>query len=85
MFSFIWYIIIGGIIGWIAGLILGKDVPGGIIGNIIAGIIGAWLGGFLGDWGPQISKFYIFPALIGTVVLILIFSFIMKAVAGKKA
>lgn len=84
MFSFIWYIIIGGILGWLAGLILGKDVPGGVIGNIIAGIIGAWIGSFLGDWGPKLSSFYIFPTLLGTIVLILIFSFIMKSM-GKKA
>ncbi len=86
MFSFIWYIVIGGILGWLAGLIVGKDVPGGVIGNIIAGIIGAWLGSvILGDWGWQVSKFYVFPALIGCIVLILIVSFIMKAMAGKRA
>ncbi|WP_397539711.1 GlsB/YeaQ/YmgE family stress response membrane protein [Rummeliibacillus pycnus] len=80
MFSFIWYLIIGGILGWFAGLILGKDIPGGIIGNIIAGIIGAWIGGMLfGTWGPQISHFYIFPALIGAVILIAIISLILKA------
>ncbi|MFJ8262554.1 GlsB/YeaQ/YmgE family stress response membrane protein [Rummeliibacillus sp. NPDC094406] len=80
MFSFIWYLIIGGILGWFAGLILGKDIPGGIIGNIIAGIIGAWIGGMLfGTWGPKISDFYIFPALIGAVILIAIISLILKA------
>ncbi|WP_102690969.1 GlsB/YeaQ/YmgE family stress response membrane protein [Rummeliibacillus pycnus] len=80
MFSFIWFLIIGGILGWLAGLILGKDIPGGIIGNIIAGIIGAWIGGkLLGAWGPKISDFYIFPALIGAIILIAIISFILKA------
>lgn len=86
MFSFIWYIIIGGVIGWVAGLILKKDVPGGVIGNILAGIIGAWLGSFiLGDWGLKVSSFYIFPALVGCIALILIVSFIMKSMANKKA
>ena len=80
MFSFIWFLIIGGVLGWLAGLILGKDIPGGIIGNIIAGIIGAWIGGkLLGTWGPKISDFYIFPALIGAIILIAIISFILKA------
>lgn len=79
MISFIWFLIIGGILGWLAGVILGKDVPGGIIGNIVAGIIGSWLGSFiLGDWGWQVSDFYVFPALIGAIVLILIVSFILK-------
>lgn len=80
MFSFIWYLIIGGILGWLAGMILGKDIPGGIIGNIIAGIIGAWVGGnLLGQWGPTVSSFYIFPALVGAIVLVAIVSLIMKS------
>lgn len=86
MFSFIWYIIIGGLIGWLAGIIIKKDVPGGIIGNIIAGIIGAWIGSvLLGDWGWKVSSFYVFPALIGCIVLILIVSFIMKKMSTKTA
>lgn len=85
MISFIWYLIIGGILGWLAGVILGKDIPGGIIGNIIAGIIGSWVGGtLLGAWGPKVSDFYIVPALIGAVVLILIVSFVLKAL-GRSA
>lgn len=78
--SFIWFLIIGGLIGWLAGIILGKDIPGGIIGNITAGIIGAWIGGMLlGNWGPKISDFYIFPALIGATILVFIVSLIMKS------
>ena len=78
--SFIWFLIIGGVIGWLAGIILGKDIPGGVIGNIIAGIIGAWIGGMLlGSWGPKISDFYIFPAIIGAIILVFIVSFIMKS------
>ena len=80
MFSFIWFLIIGGLIGWLAGIILGKDIPGGIIGNIIAGIICAWIGGMLlGSWGPKISDFYIFPALIGAIILVFILSLILKS------
>ena len=83
--SFIWFLIIGGIIGWLAGVILGKDIPGGIIGNIIAGIIGAWIGGkLLGQWGWKVSDFYVFPALIGALVLVFIVSLIMKAMRKTK-
>ncbi len=79
MISFIWYLIIGGILGWLAGVILGKDVPGGIIGNIIAGIVGSWIGSMvLGNWGWKVSDFYVFPALIGAIVLIFIVSLILK-------
>lgn len=80
--SFIWFLIIGGLVGWLAGVILGKDVPGGIIGNIIAGIIGSWLGSvLLGNWGWKVSDFYVFPALIGAIILIFVVSFIMKSVS----
>lgn len=80
MISFIWYLIIGGILGWLAGVILGKDVPGGIIGNIVAGIVGSWVGSMvLGNWGWRVSDFYVFPALIGAVVLIFIVSIILKS------
>ncbi|MPN62055.1 hypothetical protein SDC9_209801 [bioreactor metagenome] len=59
---------------------MGKDVPGGIIGNIIAGFVGSWLGVTLfGAWGPAIGGFYIAPALIGAIILILILSIVMKS------
>ena len=78
--GFIWSLIIGGVIGWLAGLILGRDVPGGIIGNIIAGFVGAWLGSIiLGGWGPVIGGFYVFPALVGAIVLVFIVSLIFKS------
>lgn len=80
MISFIWFLIIGGILGWLAGVILGKDVPGGVIGNIIAGIVGSWIGSMvLGNWGWRVSDFYVFPALIGAIVLIFIVSFILRS------
>lgn len=77
--GWLWALIIGGIIGWLAGLIVGKDIPFGIVGNIIAGFVGAWLGGLLlGEWGPETGGFYIFPALIGAIVLVAILSLILR-------
>ncbi|GGD57433.1 GlsB/YeaQ/YmgE family stress response membrane protein [Paenibacillus nasutitermitis] len=76
----LWYLIVGGVIGWLAGLIAGKDIPGGVIGNIIAGILGAWLGGeLLGDWGPKASNFYILPALLGAIMLVLVLGAIVRS------
>ncbi|KYH15042.1 GlsB/YeaQ/YmgE family stress response membrane protein [Staphylococcus kloosii] len=78
--GFIIMIIVGGLIGWLAGAILGKDIPGGILGNIVAGLIGSALGSkILGTWGPVLGGVPIIPALIGAIVLILIVSFILKA------
>ena len=77
--SFIIMIIVGGLIGWIAGAIVGKDIPGGIIGNIVAGLIGSAIGSrLLGTWGPVLGGVPIFPALIGSIVLIFIVSLIIK-------
>lgn len=76
------YLIIGGIVGWVAGLILGKDLPGGFIGNIVAGIVGAWIGGEIGLFtiGPVIAGIQLIPALFGAIILILVVSFILKAI-----
>lgn len=77
-------LIVGGIIGWLAGLITGREVPGGIIGNIIAGFIGAWLGGLiLGNWGPVVGGFVIIPAIIGSIILVLVVSFILRKMGQK--
>lgn len=78
--GFIIMLIVGGLIGWLAGAILGKDIPGGILGNIVAGLIGSALGSkILGTWGPVLGGVPIIPALIGAIILILIVSFILKA------
>jgi uncharacterized membrane protein YeaQ/YmgE (transglycosylase-associated protein family) len=77
--GFLWSLIVGGIIGWLAGMVVGKDIPGGIIGNIIAGFVGAWLGNLiLGNWGPHIANFAIIPAVIGSIVLVLLLSLILR-------
>lgn len=77
--GFIVMLIVGGLIGWLAGVILGKDIPGGIIGNIIAGLIGSAIGGsLLSDFGPVWGGIAIIPALIGSIILILVVSFILK-------
>ncbi|MCM3771222.1 GlsB/YeaQ/YmgE family stress response membrane protein [Priestia aryabhattai] len=81
----LWMLIVGGIIGWLAGLITGCDVPEGINGNIIAGFIGSWLGGLiLGSLGPVIGGFAIIPAIIGSIILVLIVSFLLRKMGQKK-
>ncbi|WP_432370380.1 GlsB/YeaQ/YmgE family stress response membrane protein [Staphylococcus chromogenes] len=83
--GFILMLIVGGLIGWAAGAILGKDIPGGIIGNIIAGLIGSAVGtAIFGHWGPSLGGVYILPALIGSIIFIVILSLILGALRGKK-
>lgn len=78
MWSFIISLVVGGLIGWIAEVIMKRDVPGGVIGNIILGFLGAWLGGILlGDLGPVIQDFAIIPAVLGAVIVVVIYSYIV--------
>ncbi|MGU3397232.1 GlsB/YeaQ/YmgE family stress response membrane protein [Priestia sp. D51] len=59
-------------------------IVGGIIGWL-AGFIGSWLGGLiLGSWGPVIGGFAIIPTIIGSVVLVLIVSFILRKMGQNK-
>jgi uncharacterized membrane protein YeaQ/YmgE (transglycosylase-associated protein family) len=75
----IWLLLIGGGIGWLAGATLGRDIPGGVFGNIIDGFVGAFLGSFiLGDWGLEGGNFNPIPALIGSIVLVLVIIYFEK-------
>ena len=76
------YLIVGGIIGWLASLIAGNHLPYGIIGNIICGIVGAWMGGMLlGAWGPSLAGISLLPALIGSIVFVLLLRVITRAIS----
>lgn len=77
MIGFLLSLIVGGIVGALAQSFMKKDVPGGIIGNIIVGFLGSSLGGWLlGDFGPAISGFAILPAIIGAILVVLIYDLI---------
>lgn len=76
-------LIVGGIIGWLAGMIMGRDIPGGIIGNIVAGMLGSWIGDQFFHFGPIMGGIAVFPALLGSIILIIVVSAVMKN--SKKA
>ena len=77
MWGLIISLVVGGLIGWAAEAIMGRDVPGGVIGNIILGFVGSWVGGLLlGDLGPTIQDFAIIPAILGAVLVVLLFGLI---------
>lgn len=77
MISFIISLVIGGIIGAIGEAIMNRQVPGGIIGNVVVGFVGAWLGELvLGEWGWAIQDFYVFPSIIGAIVVVWLFGLI---------
>ncbi|OEK70205.1 hypothetical protein AST01_04570 [Staphylococcus equorum] len=76
--NFLAILIICGIIGGLVGKILNYRVPDSVAGCIIASCIGAALGyEFLPHFGPILFGFSISPALIGSVIFIIIISTIL--------
>lgn len=79
MLSFLGVLVVGSVLGMIAGAILGKDVPGGCTGNIVVGALGSWLGELiLGEFGPAIIDVYLIPALLGAILCLVIYYFIIE-------
>ena len=82
--SIILTLLFGAIAGWLAGFFVFKE-KGGLIWNIIIGLlggfVGGWLLGLLGANGSFWSEWYgqILSALIGAVVLLLVWNAIKKA------
>ena len=77
------WIVIGLIGGAIAKAILPGDDPGGIVVTIIIGIVGALLGGFLGGLvglGSDDKTFdlgTLFAAIVGSIILLLIYRMVV--------
>lgn len=75
----LWVLLIGSIIGAIAGAIVGRGSAMGCFANIIAGLVGSFVGERLfGHWGPMVADMYIFPAILGAVIVVIVVSFIMN-------
>ncbi|MBI3216819.1 MAG: GlsB/YeaQ/YmgE family stress response membrane protein [Mycobacterium sp.] len=77
------YIVIGGIAGWLAGKIV-KGSGSGILLNIVIGIIGGFIGGLLLHWlGVDVEGgrrwFTFFTALLGSVILLWLYSLVRKS------
>lgn len=79
MLGLLFSLIIGGLVGWAAQGVMNKNVPGGILGNIIVGFIGSALGGWLFSFlsfGIEIGGFAIIPAVLGAILVVLIYDLI---------
>ena len=80
----IWMIIIGLVVGALARLIVPGRQPMGWIATAVLGIVGSYVGGTLGSVVFPPHKFTITPpihhsflgALVGAVILLLIYKFI---------
>jgi uncharacterized membrane protein YeaQ/YmgE (transglycosylase-associated protein family) len=82
----IWMIILGFIVGLIARLVVPGRQPLGLIATALLGIVGAYVGGTLGSVVFPPHHFTITPpikhsflgALVGAVILLLIYEFVAK-------
>jgi uncharacterized membrane protein YeaQ/YmgE (transglycosylase-associated protein family) len=75
------YLVVAAIIGALADAIVPGSVKYGILGSILAGIVGGWLGRLiLGELGPSIFGIHIIPALVGAIIVTLIYSLLSRRV-----
>lgn len=67
------------IIGTVADKLSPVRMPGSWAGVILAGFVGAWIGPHLfGSWGPVLAGFSLVPALIGAIIVVIVFGVIAK-------
>jgi len=81
----LWMIIVGLIVGALAKLIMPGRDPGGIIITILLGIAGSLVAGFLGravGWYREGDPAGFIASVIGAVVLLAIYRFIVGRTAG---
>lgn len=82
----LWLILLGLIVGVVARLIVPGRQPLGVIATAVLGIVGAYVGGTLGSVVFAPHRFTITPpikhsflgALIGAVILLLIYEFVRR-------
>jgi uncharacterized membrane protein YeaQ/YmgE (transglycosylase-associated protein family) len=79
-YSWLWWIIIGGVAGAIAKLLMPGRDPGGCIVTILLGIAGAFVAGWLGHavgWYDNGQGAGFIAAIIGALVILLIYRLIV--------
>lgn len=77
--SIIEFLIIATLLGKIVSLVVGMGYGFSWPVSFVGGSFGAWLGGlFFGMFGPQWLAFNWVPALIGVIIIMVIFKLIDK-------
>ena len=72
-------LVIAGLVGGLASRFIPVKLPYGFLGAIVAGLLGSWLGGWLlGDVGPAIGDVAIGPAFVGSLLVALIATVVLK-------
>ncbi len=74
---FIMYLLVAGACAWIAAYLVPGTIPGGFLASAIIGILGAWIGSsVMGSVGPGLAGVPLIPAILGSALLIFLFSMI---------
>lgn len=80
-YSWLWWIIIGGIAGGIAKLLMPGRDPGGCIVTILLGIAGAfvagWLGQMVGWYRPGEGAGFL-AAIVGAIIILGIYRLVAR-------
>lgn len=70
-------VVMAAIVGFLADLIVPGNRPYGFLGAALAGILGSWLGvALLGTLGPVFFGIPIVSALIGAVILTIVYALV---------
>jgi uncharacterized membrane protein YeaQ/YmgE (transglycosylase-associated protein family) len=77
------WLVVGLLAGWIASMLVNRGRGEGLIRDILLGVVGAFAGGFLfrlfGHGGVTGINFYsIFVAVVGSVVILLLYHAIAR-------
>ncbi len=84
MFTLIAYLIVGAVAGSIAKALVPGEQGGGFFMTALLGIVGAFVGGLLGQFafGDKFDKIWSFSglvtAIIGAVIVLLVYGFLTK-------
>ena len=80
-YSWLWWIIIGGIAGAIAKFLMPGRDPGGCLVTILLGIAGALVAGFLGKavgWYDQNEGAGFIAAIVGAFLILLVYRLVLR-------
>jgi len=79
-------LLVAAVIGWVADQIVPGRLPYGWLGATVFGLLGSWLGSLLlGRFGPQLGGVAIVPALVGAVVLAVLYNVVAKQARGGRS
>ena len=83
-YSWLWWIIIGGIAGAIAKFLMPGRDPGGCLVTILLGIAGAFVAGWLGQtvgWYERGEGAGFLAAIVGAFIILAVY----RLIAGRRA